>query len=820
MATGTVGSLVVQLGLDAAQFTSGLSKADFQAQQFSKNLSNQVAIGIVKAEAAMKALGEAASFVIRELPELVRQAGNFQDLAEKTGASAEALASFGVAAAVGGTSVEGIAAASVKLTKNLTGVDDESKAAGAAIAALGLNLGDFKKLAPEDQISAISKALAGFEDGANKTAVATALFGKSGADLLPFLKALDEQGGRQVILTAQQIALADEYADKQAKSRAELQQYAQALATQAIPSITAFTGAISDTIKEILSLGKGATDLKNNNAVSDFAESAVRALGFVVDAADGVARVFQITGNFLGAAAAGAAALANRDFKGALNIAKDADAQIGAILDRPLFSAKLDARLKEAKNVSAGGQPQSAKKKLTFNGAEKSAGGAGDDPTKKLLDNQLKTLENAVRDEEDLLRSRNKILDLYNGENLISTQAYFEAKRVAQAAAVSSQIALYDQEIAALEKYKNAPGRKAIDQEAAQGKINDLQEKQRRLIREKGETAIEWGFRERKAAEDLGKQINSVNAEILELTGNLAAATRIRLGDQFSDLRQRLTANGDTQGLAQVDKLEKLKIAQADFNQQQEIGSDLLESLRIEEERLALSQQLGAFGALEGLSKVGAARQKIIEQYRAVVLAEEAIGRASGNQKLIQNAERARLELEKLQAVADPLADKFNTLFADSAGSALSDFITGTKTAKEAFKSFTDTIFKELTNLIVKDLFKQLFSGASGGGSGGGFNIGSVLSSVFGGGKGILGFADGGVPPVGKVSMVGERGPELFVPNTAGRIIPNDMLGRVGSSSSNVYNINVRVPEGTSRSTGSQIAADLQRKLAYGSRNN
>ena len=40
----------------------------------------------------------------------------------------------------------------------------------------------------------------------------------------------------------------------------------------------------------------------------------------------------------------------------------------------------------------------------------------------------------------------------------------------------------------------------------------------------------------------------------------------------------------------------------------------------------------------------------------------------------------------------------------------------------------------------------------------------------------ILPFADGGSPPVGVPSIVGERGPELFVPKTAGAIVPNHML--------------------------------------------
>ena len=48
-------------------------------------------------------------------------------------------------------------------------------------------------------------------------------------------------------------------------------------------------------------------------------------------------------------------------------------------------------------------------------------------------------------------------------------------------------------------------------------------------------------------------------------------------------------------------------------------------------------------------------------------------------------------------------------------------------------------------------------------------------------------FANGGDPPVGKASIVGERGPELFVPRTAGTIIPNNALGGMGGQTIN-YN--------------------------------
>lgn len=52
---------------------------------------------------------------------------------------------------------------------------------------------------------------------------------------------------------------------------------------------------------------------------------------------------------------------------------------------------------------------------------------------------------------------------------------------------------------------------------------------------------------------------------------------------------------------------------------------------------------------------------------------------------------------------------------------------------------------------------------------------------------GLPGYADGGEPTVGRPSIVGERGPELFVPRTAGTIIPNHALSNMGSTT-NVTN--------------------------------
>lgn len=51
------------------------------------------------------------------------------------------------------------------------------------------------------------------------------------------------------------------------------------------------------------------------------------------------------------------------------------------------------------------------------------------------------------------------------------------------------------------------------------------------------------------------------------------------------------------------------------------------------------------------------------------------------------------------------------------------------------------------------------------------------------------GFAQGGRPPVGQPSIVGEKGAELFVPDQAGTIVPNDKLG-MGKNVTVNFNIN------------------------------
>ncbi len=97
----------------------------------------------------------------------------------------------------------------------------------------------------------------------------------------------------------------------------------------------------------------------------------------------------------------------------------------------------------------------------------------------------------------------------------------------------------------------------------------------------------------------------------------------------------------------------------------------------------------------------------------------------------------------------------------NSVQGAFEDFVLGADSAGDAVRK----LGLELARVALRETTSSLFGGI----------IKSAASSLFGGF-----FADGGRPPVGKFSIVGENGPEVFAPDTAGTIIPNDQLGGGG----------------------------------------
>jgi hypothetical protein len=106
----------------------------------------------------------------------------------------------------------------------------------------------------------------------------------------------------------------------------------------------------------------------------------------------------------------------------------------------------------------------------------------------------------------------------------------------------------------------------------------------------------------------------------------------------------------------------------------------------------------------------------------------------------------------------------------------------------------------------------SIFGGASP--VGGGTNIGSLLNGIFGSLFGLPGRATGGPVSPGRAFMVGERGPELFVPTSAGRV----EAAQAGRSREVRVAINLSAPRGTQgpvmlRRSSRQVASAVARAM-------
>ena len=152
-------------------------------------------------------------------------------------------------------------------------------------------------------------------------------------------------------------------------------------------------------------------------------------------------------------------------------------------------------------------------------------------------------------------------------------------------------------------------------------------------------------------------------------------------------------------------------------------------------------------------------------------------------QQIVDNAEHLSSNFQKIgRSIASGITDN------------LSAAIMQTKSLGDAAKS----ILNDLSSTLIKLGVNTILGGLTGG-------AGGIFGSLP-----MLKFANGGRPPVGKPSIVGEKGPELFVPKRSGTIIPNDKLAGGGST-----NISVNVDaSGSSVQSNEQQGKELGRVIS------
>lgn len=331
----------------------------------------------------------------------------------------------------------------------------------------------------------------------------------------------------------------------------------------------------------------------------------------------------------------------------------------------------------------------------------------------------------------------------------------------------------------------NAAERKAFVENSMAGLPPGLSQKQRTSFQnsfgEKFDKEKQTAFETAKQAakEQLDYQNKLVDAQKL---GNIEAAKQKMILDSINEAKQQGAVTD-----AQIKELSK-QILDAKLAEQEIAVISAKENLTTEADnmRRLLDARLKGVKSYQEMQRVISAENEVRQLGLDLLSTEGQLV-----YRLAYDYETYQATLEKASEAMQSMED-FGKQMGETLGNAFSDMITGAKSFRDVMVNVLNDIANQILRMAVTEpLAKGLgsFFGKLGG---------RIAGSIFGGGAGANGglgpiysatpvpaFADGGMPPVGVPSIVGERGPELFVPKTAGTIIPNHALG--GGPTINVY---------------------------------
>ena len=169
----------------------------------------------------------------------------------------------------------------------------------------------------------------------------------------------------------------------------------------------------------------------------------------------------------------------------------------------------------------------------------------------------------------------------------------------------------------------------------------------------------------------------------------------------------------------------------------------------------------------------------------------------------ISNIDLGFQAFQKTVLDSDQIVQSFTTSALNGMTDALTAGITGAANFADAMKSMAKSVVDSLIKLLVQKYIVDQAFGAITSFIGGGINTGGNDQFAPNFGPQLPARAIGGSVQNGSPYMVGERGPELFIPNSQGSIVPNSRMGGGGGVT---VNQTINVSTGVQQTVRAEIA--------------
>jgi len=249
----SLGTLTVDLLMKTGQFETDTGRAARIAERRAKEIKASfdragAAIGVALAGAAT-----ATAYAIKSA---IDRADELSKAGQKIGVSTEALSALEYAARLSDVSLQQLSTGIGKLSQNMVAAVSGNKQLSGAFDAIGVSVTDANgKLRGADEVLLdLADVFKSLPDGADQTALAMQLMGKSGRDMVPLLNGgseaitamTDEARTLGLVVGAEFGKQAEEFNDALTTARAGLEGAASTVATQLTPTLLEAARTIND----------------------------------------------------------------------------------------------------------------------------------------------------------------------------------------------------------------------------------------------------------------------------------------------------------------------------------------------------------------------------------------------------------------------------------------------------------------------------------------------------------------------------------------------------------------------------------------------
>lgn len=619
------------------------------------------------------------------------------EMSQRVGVSVETLSVWKPAAEQSGVSGESFEKGLRKLSTTMLEAATGSEDAARNFAAVGV---EFKNqdgtLRATDQVLLdLAERFKAMPDGAEKTALAVQLFGKAGADLIPFLnqgrdginELAAEMQALGVQMSSETAAQAGNFNDALDKLHLATKSIGNQIIASLLPALNDMAGGMVESAKQ-------------GGMLRTILDGVVLVLKTLALGAATVGKAFVALGEAIGAGVAAAVEALKGNTDGAKAIIADLKGNLVKRLDElaSFRDSLFDPKPIEVKAPKIQADPellQRLTKPKTAKAAQDTTA-AQTTLMKAQLDAEFTLLK-------DGLTRQQTALDTALEDRLISARSYYAQKTALEQREIDAEIARKQSELARSQQIATT-GKTENDRLRAKAEVAKVETDLITLNNRRADIEQANARKAAQAERELTDALAQAREELAQITGTSTDADRqAAIERSYRDLKARLLAENDAQGVSLVDRLIDVKAVQANLSALEAQWRQVTERMRNAQEAIQTQLQAGLLTESQARTQIVALQQQSATEMERLLPTMQQAAQAIGPDAVIR-VQAWGNELARTKLVVDEMAPLWNRI-GESFGGALNGMITGAQT----WRSAMSTLFQQVADAFLQQIVIQPF---------------------------------------------------------------------------------------------------------------